>query len=107
MDILSFKMYKILKICTIVGIFSFLSFSLMSMVFFFSTPVIEDFVRYLTSKNLAYWFSSQFSDLESCFMNLLFIMINIITATLSVFTALIAKSYHEKAAKLVSEEINS
>jgi len=107
MNLSNGSLYQLLKYSAVSGLFSFLSFIMMSMIFYSTTPIVEKFVHYFDSGNVLAWFLVTFNDVESVVMYSTLIICTFVASTLGVFSAVIAKTYHEKASDIVSSNQDS
>lgn len=85
------------KQCFYSGTFTVLSLACFSMVYYFTTPEVERFVKFLKANALWNWVQFNFFDLSTLALSLFFLFCTLAASFIGFMSAICAKVLHDRA----------
>jgi len=85
------------------GFFTLSSFISFAAVYHFTNPEIEIFVRFLDSDSLDRWAHFNLFNWDSFWVTFLLVFFSLMLSTIGLISAIFARHFHDKAAKILKE----
>ena len=105
MNLSTQQLISVIKKSLVSGTFGVFSFICFFLTYNILEPRLEIFMRFFDSNNLLMWVHHYLSDLESIVSTLCVLASSAIVATMGLFNAIFAKSFHDKAVEALKSEI--
>ncbi len=105
MNIGNATIFSLIRYSLYSGTFALLSFLTFSATYYYLNPKIEIFMRFFDSDNLGRWAHYNLLSFDSLYLTVSFLICSIILSSIGLISAILAKSFHDKAVDLLKVEI--